>query len=170
MSLRWPVVSSETSACSVTVPSAARRSTRRSFIETTSRSPSGSHPRPDGWASTSSTSLLVAVGVVGEDRRTGRSRRPTSGRRASAGTRSSGRPRTGVSARGSCRHRRARRLHEHLELTAGVGPARLEDDLGHAVVGEPREPLADLVGACRSSSPRRGSGGRPRPRPPGRPC
>jgi hypothetical protein len=52
MSFRWPVASPETSAWTLTLPSAARRSTRRSFMDTTSRSPPGSQPKPEGWAST----------------------------------------------------------------------------------------------------------------------
>ncbi len=55
MSLRCPPVSADTSACTATVPSEERRSTRRSFIDTTSRSPPGIHPSPEGWPSTSTT-------------------------------------------------------------------------------------------------------------------
>ena len=56
MSLRCPPQYSLTSACTLTDPSAERRSTRWSFIDTTSSEPSGIQPMPDGWPSTSMTS------------------------------------------------------------------------------------------------------------------
>ena len=54
-SLRCPPQTSDRSACVDTGPSEATRSSRWSFIETTSSEPSGSQPSPDGWFSTSRT-------------------------------------------------------------------------------------------------------------------
>lgn len=91
MSFRWPVARALRSACVVTEPSAPRRRIRRSRIETTSRSPSGSQPSPDGWPGTSSWCALSRRRRT-RRRRAGRSPPPTSGRRASAGTRRRRRP------------------------------------------------------------------------------
>ena len=56
MSLRCPPQTSDRSACVDTSPSVTR-SSRWSFIETTSSEPSGSQPSPDGWLSTSTTTV-----------------------------------------------------------------------------------------------------------------
>jgi hypothetical protein len=63
MSLRCPVQTSDRSACVDTEPS-ANRSIRWSFIETTSSEPSGSQPSPDGWFSTSRTTVSLPSGAT----------------------------------------------------------------------------------------------------------
>jgi hypothetical protein len=63
MSFRWPPQTPDRSACVDTSPS-ARRSSRWSFIETTSSDPSGSQPRPDGWFSTSRTTVSPPSGFT----------------------------------------------------------------------------------------------------------
>ena len=64
MSLTWPVAIPDRSACSTSSPDASWRSRRRSFIDTTTNCPSGSHPRPDGWLATVSTSSGSAPGFT----------------------------------------------------------------------------------------------------------
>ena len=54
----------ERSACSVTSPPGARRSTRKSLHETTSSEPSGIQPSPDGWSGTSRTISSSPSGVT----------------------------------------------------------------------------------------------------------
>src|SRR4029453_8473816 len=59
MSLHGAETRPERSACSASLPSASSRTILRSFIDTTSIRPSGSHPIPDGRRSTTQTSSTV---------------------------------------------------------------------------------------------------------------
>src|SRR6266403_1438544 len=63
MSLQWKVARPERSACTTRRPPSSRRS-RRSVIETTSRRPSGSQPRPEGCVGTSTIGSTTPSGVT----------------------------------------------------------------------------------------------------------
>src|SRR5437899_1863395 len=63
MSLQWKVARPERSACTTRRPPSSRRS-RRSVIETTSRPPSGSQPRPEGCVGTSTIGSTTPSGVT----------------------------------------------------------------------------------------------------------
>lgn len=64
MSFINPPQTCERSAWVETAPSAATRSSTWSFIDTTSRSPSGSQPSPEGWFSTSRTTVSGPPGAI----------------------------------------------------------------------------------------------------------
>src|SRR5881296_158641 len=63
MSLQWKVARPESSACTTRRP-ASRRRRRRSVIETTSKRPSGSQPRPEGCVGTSTIGSTTPSGVT----------------------------------------------------------------------------------------------------------
>ena len=171
MSLRCPVVSAETSVCSLT-RAVGRASQHPPVLHGDDEQVAVGQPsKAGGLALDLEHGLLAAVGVVCEDSMAIEVRGPPAtvvpARALEVGA-AFGQRRQGSRSMlaSSGRDGGRRGVHEHFELAADVGAARLEDDLGHAVRRRGRRAARGPGRPSRSSSPRRASGGRPPPRPP----